>query len=245
MGTGKIWLLVGGLGAGLAALAYGLYRRVALGGSPLIIYAGSGSGSSEFQTVASRLAPLLGSPRVVSVSSGSEALSAIRTHPGRIGPLILIGHGTTRHFFSNLPSPLSPDGLSAALANKLAADGVVSLAGCRAAASPGEADWSVGSYGPGGAASFAGLLRDALTRAGAPWGVEVRGHSTTGSTTANPAIRVFRTTSSQVGQPGLSAMDILWGDGASQNTGLRERWTAEFRGGWAELYMAGGPLRVS
>lgn len=237
-------LLVGTLGAGLAALAYGLYRKVFLAGTPLIVYAGSGSGSGEFRTVANRLAAVLGSPRVVSISDGAQALTAIRTHPGRIETLILVGHGTTTRFFSNLGSPVTPQALSAALSGKLAADAVVSLAGCRAAANPGEDDWSVGAFGPGGAGSFAGLLRNALISAGVPHGVEVRGHSTTGTTTANPAVRFFRAQPAQAGRPGQSALEALWGVGAAQDAALRARWTAEFRGGWAEVYMAGGPLRV-
>lgn len=241
----KTLLLVASAGAGLAAIAYGIYRRVGLAGSPLIVYASTGSGAGEFQAVASRLAQALPGSRKTATPDGLPGLrTAIQAHQGRIGPLILVGHGTTRAFFSNL-SPVAPTALAGLLHNKLAADAVVSLAGCRAGADTSEVDWSAASYGAGGASSFAGLLRDALVADGAPWGTEIRAHSTTGTTTLNPAVRVFRATRSQVGQPGLSALEILWGEGAAGNAGLRSRWTEAFRGAAAEQYMAGGELRVA
>jgi len=228
-------------GLSLAAIAYGVARRIGPRGTPLIIYASAGSAAGEFATVAERLRAQNPEARVVGITSAAGVQATIANHTGPIGPLLLVGHGTTRRFFSNLGG-LSPMHLAGYLRGKLASDAVIGLVGCRAGADPREPDWTMASYGPGGALGFAGLLRDALVTQGAPWGVEVRAHATAGHASANPAIRVFRTTRSMVGQAGLAVIDLKYGQGSWQNLVLRQRWVAYFEGPRAESYIGGGEL---
>jgi hypothetical protein len=231
----RLWTALG-IGAGAAGIGYLLSRG--LGGTPLIVYQTTGRGAGDLRSTAERLNRNMSGSVLRAASSARDLYSAIASH-GRLGPVVLVGHGTPRSFFAGYG--VTPEGLARALAPKLAYGTTLGLAGCRAGANPEEQDWGRSAYGPGGERSFAGLLRDALVRLGAPR-VTVRAHSTTGHSTANPAARSFVATRSQVGQPGASVLDLVWGSGAWESANLRTAWTDQFRGKAAELWVAGQPL---
>jgi hypothetical protein len=225
-----------GIGAGAAGIGYLLSRG--LGGTPLIIYQTVGNNLGELRDTAERLHGAISGSVLRPAASAQQLYNAIAAQ-GRIGPVVLVGHGTPTTFFPGYG--VTADSLARALAPKLAHGAYVGLAGCRAGADPGEQDWGSTSFGPGGARGFAGRLRDALVRYGSPR-VTVRAHSTTGHLTANPAARAFVATSSQVGRPGASVIDLVWGAGSWQDAGLRRTWTDQFRGKLAELWVSGVPL---
>ncbi len=228
-------LIALGVGAGAAGVGYLISRG---GGTPLIIYQTAGNNLGDIRDTAVRLNGAIQGSVLRGVASAQQLYSAIASQ-NRIGPVVLVGHGTPRTFFPGYD--VTPTGLAQALAPKLAYGTYVGLAGCRAGADPGEQDWGSTSFGPGGARGFAGLLRDALVAKGSPR-VTVRAHSTTGHTTANPAARAFVATRSQVGQPGASVIDLVWGSGSWQDAGLRRTWTDQFRGKLSELWVSGVPL---
>lgn len=234
------WLTVLGAAAGAAAIAWGLLRVLAPKGTPLILWQTTAAEAAEFRRVASVIAGVLPGARVVGVSSVADINRAIAAVPGKLGPVVLVGHGTTRTFFPGFG--VTPEALARVLAPRLATGAIVGLAGCRAGGDPGSADWEAASFGPGGSRSFAALLRDALVIAGAPWGVEVRAHSTTGGAAANPAARAFPVSRSQIGQPGESALDRVLGAGAWADDAVRRRWTSAVRGDVASLWIAGYDL---
>jgi hypothetical protein len=209
-----------------------------VGAAPLIVYQSSGNALGELRDTADRLHGAIAGSVLRPAASAQQLYAAIASQ-GRLGPVVLVGHGTPTSFFPGYG--VTPDGLAQALAPKLVHGTYVGLAGCRAGADPGEQDWGSTSFGPGGARGFAGLLRDALVRHGSPR-VTVRAHSTTGHLTANPAARAFVATSSQVGQPGASVIDLVWGAGSWQDARLRQTWTDQFRGKLAELWVSGVPL---
>jgi hypothetical protein len=240
MTSGDRWLRVGLLGLGAGGLAYLLLRyggRLGTASSPVVVYADTGEGAGYFRELGQRIAQLYNTRAFPYLRfSDLENILAGMTEP--VGPLVLLGHGTTSAFYSNLDRPSAVD-VARVIAPRLAAGGVVGLAGCRAGANPGEPDWAPESYGPGGAQGYAGQLRDALVREGARGAFQVRAHSTTGDATANPAVRVF---SSAPGTRGESAIDLLWGDGAWALPANRSAWTTAFRGLLAEAYISGRPL---
>lgn len=230
------WLKVALAGLGAGALTYLLVGVRGSRATPLVLYAATGADAPTFAGVGSRVSANL---RVepVPYRQFSDLQSAINRVEGPVSPLVLIGHGTTTAFFSNLDRP-SPVELASAIGGKLAHGAVIGLAGCRAGASPGEPDWVPQNYGPGGENSYAAQLRDELVRQGVR-SFEVRAHSTTGSSVANPVVRTFR---SQAGTKGDSALDLLWGAGSWLSAAARSAWTAAVQGKQAEGYIAGGPL---
>jgi hypothetical protein len=230
--------LLWALGAGAAAAGVG-YLLTRGRGTPLILYQTVGRTLGEIRDTATRLDHVLEGAVLRGVGSAQQLYSAISSQPGKVGPVVLVGHGTPRQFMSGYG--VTPTALAAALAPKLAYGTYVGLAGCRAGADPGEQDWGTTSFGPGGARGFAGLLRDSLVRSGAPR-VTVRAHSTTGHLTANPAARSFVATAAMIGQPGVSVLDLVWGEGAWRDGRMREAWTQQFRGKLAEIWVAGAPL---
>jgi hypothetical protein len=230
-------LMALGIGAGAAGVGYLLSRG--LGGTPLIIYQSVGQAPFELRSTAERLNRAIGGSVLRPAANAQQLYNAIASQEGRLGPVVLVGHGTPSSFFAGYG--VTPDRLAQVLAPKLAYGSYVGLAGCRAGADPGEQDWGTSSFGPGGARGFAGLLRDALVRYGSQK-VTVRAHSTTGHLTANPAARAFVATSSQVGRPGSSVIDLVWGSGSWQDAELRRVWTRQFRGKLAELWVSGEPL---
>lgn len=202
-----------------------------------MVYAAAGADYLTFQGVAERVAS---NHRVqpVPYRSFADLERALVEADGPVSPLVLIGHGTTGAFFSNLDRPTAVE-LAGAVASRLASGGVVGLAGCRAGANPSEPDWTPENFGPGGENGYAAQLRDELVRRGVQGAFEVRAHSTTGSSTANPAVRTFR---APIGAKGQSALDLLWGSGSWLSSAARAAWTSAIRGKNAESYIAGGPL---
>jgi len=237
MTSGKQWFRVGLLGLGAGGLVYLLTRyggQAGIASRALIVYADTGSGASYFREVAGRIAALYRS-RAVPYRQFSDLEEALVASGDPVGPLVLVGHGTTRAFFSNLDHPTAAE-MGRVVGPRLVAGGVVGLAGCRAGANPGEPDWSPESYGPGGAQGYAAQLRDALVLGGARGAIQVRAHSTAGDATANPAVRVFSATP---GTRGESAIDLLWGAGAWAERANRTAWTTAFRGKLSEAYIGG------
>lgn len=228
------------LGIGAAAAVGGYLLTRGGGGHPLILYQTVGRDLGEIRDTAENLRGVLPNATTVGVPNANTVYQAIRDQPGKLSSVVLVGHGTPRNFFTSYGT--SPTRLAQELAPKLTSRSFIGLAGCRAGADPGEQDWSTRSYGPGGALGFAGRLRDALVAAGAPRGVQVRAHSTTGHLTANPAARSFVVAAHLVGQPGISVLDQVWGVGSWQNAALRRAWTDQFRGKLAELWVAGFPI---
>jgi hypothetical protein len=128
------------------------------------------------------------------------------------------------------------------IAPRMAADGVIGWAGCSAASNPGESGWSRASYGPGGERSFIGRVRDAMVSQ-TRWGVEHRGHSAAGHTTANPAARTCEVSRAERGQPCESVMDEEWGEGSYQT--LHNAWVAAFQGAPSEAWISGTDVDVA
>lgn len=256
------WYEYGLIGLGVAGVAWGLSRLLGVqvpglsavelalpawlrGSRALLLYQDANPDTGTFRSTAQRLAQGLGLEAAAGpfgVSSREQVLRRIaqRSQDGPLGPVVLVGHGTTSTFFPAFS--VAPEALAAALAPHLGQAAVIGLAGCRAGADPGEVDWSPASYASGGSRSYAARLRDALVAAGAPVGCTVRAHSTTGSTTANPVIRSFPCTRSMVGQSGISVLEAMFGEGAASNAQLRTLWTQQARGKVAELWIVGAPL---
>lgn len=244
-------LVVGGASAlaigGIALGAYLLQR-----GDNVIIYLDDGDGSSEFRTVANRMAGAIGAS-VYPAHTGQQVLDALNRHK-RIKTLIFAGHGTTTQFLrpgnggirvgsDALPSWISTSTLARVLSFKMAPGGVVSWAGCSAASNPGESSWSYASYGPGGEQSFIAHVRDDMARIPwTSWGIEHRGHAAPGHTTANPAARTCRVAMTQIGRPCESLMDSEWGSGSYESE--HRAWADAFEGQPAEAWMAGADVSV-
>lgn len=231
------------IGLGLGVVGYGLSRLVTAETRPFFAWQRGNTDSGEFERVARAMAAGHAQPIVRSVASVSELGQGLATahEQRRLGPVVLVGHGTTRSFFPQFSPSLDPATAARLIAPHIGAAQIIGLAGCRAGASSDEPDWSEATYGPGGATSFAGQLRDALAALGVPGSVEVRAHTTTGGAGANPIARVFRVAAR--GQPGQSVIDIFHGRlGAWRDTALRRAWTAGFRGASAQKWIAGEPL---
>jgi hypothetical protein len=185
--------------------------------------------------------------------NGQQVVNAISRHR-RIKTLILAGHGTTTQFLrpghggirvgsDAMPAWVSADTFARLVGPKMAVNGIISWAGCSAASDPGESSWSFRSYGPGGDRSFIGRVRDAMARLSViSWGVEHRGHSAPGHTTANPAGRTCRVARTRIGQECASLMDEQWGAGAHES--MHRQWASSFEGGPAEAWMAGATVTV-
>ena len=241
--------------AGTSAVVLG---GIALGaflmrsGDNVIIYLDRGTGSGEFRTVANRMARVIGAT-VYPAHNGQQVLDAIRRHR-RIKTLIFAGHGTTTQFLrpghggirtgpDAMPLWVSTSTFARVVGPRMVPGGVISWAGCNAASNPGESEWSYRSYGPCGEHSFIGHVRDAMARLPfMAWGVEHRGHSAAGHTTANPAGRVCPVARSEVGQHCRSLMDEQWGSGAHET--MHGEWASRFEGMPAEGWMAGGAVAV-
>jgi len=135
-------------------------------------------------------------------SSVVDIQRAIESHR-RIKRLVIISHGGTDWFYSRA---LSAQSLASWLAPRLALRSIVSLAGCSAGRGPDEpAVWDAAAFGPGGARSYAGALRDWLNEYGAWWG-EVRAHTLAGHATGSPAGREFAF--ARRGEPGVGVMPV-------------------------------------
>jgi hypothetical protein len=234
------------LGIAAAALGVSLISYLLLSGrrlalpdffrrNSLALYAGSGSAVGTFREVAEAS----GASTVLPVRSKQDVQNALSEHRN-LSRLILAGHGTPTNFFQGVMT-LSPQLLASWLAPALASGAVIGFAGCRSAADPGEADWGSTSYGPGGARSYIGVLRDSLYRLGAPRNIELRGHSTTGHAGGNPAGRSFRVQA--YGQPGNSVIDLLYGQDAWRREDLRSAWSRAFQGNAATAWISGEDLR--
>jgi len=229
------WLLAG-LGAGALAWIVSLMRAR---GRPLVLYqTRADTGVSEMRETADRIHNVLQGDRVP-VGSAADVYRALESRPRRsAGPVVIVGHGTPREILPQYNLDLAR--LARGLAHVTVQRGVIGLANCRTAANPGEPDWYAGSYGPGGERGVAARLRDALYALG--WRGSVRAHATVGHVTANPAAREFPSGWGQAGQPGLSVLDLVWGEGAWCEERLRDAWRDAMRGKAAELWITGWPL---
>lgn len=208
---------------GLTATALGgtaAYLALRKRGDVVILYAGTAPEPGHVATFRNAAnaarAQVGGTP--AAVYDGQTLLAAIRQHR-RIRTLLLVGHGTSTAFIrpgtsglrlgsTSLPTWVGVEDFARELAPRLSSGWWLGLLGCRAAATSDEPDWSSVTAGPGGAASLAGQLRDALVRAGAPYG-RVGGHTTTGSTVANPRVREFSTRTP--GAPGTVTAGVTQG----------------------------------
>jgi hypothetical protein len=104
--------------------------------------------------------------------------------------LVMAAHGDPSWFFAGFGG-INAQWMARQLRNRIRPGAIISLAGCRAGADPGEPERWVGDVGAGGARGFSGQLRDLLVGAGAPTSAEIRAHTTTGHTTENPRARTF------------------------------------------------------
>jgi hypothetical protein len=244
--------LVAAAGAALFVAGAGAsFWYVSRLGDKVIIYTATGSGAGEFRTVAERMGQSLGAS-VYPASNAQDILNAIRRHR-RISRLIFAGHGTTTQFLrpgsagirvgrDALPTWVSIETFAREIAPRMAADGVIGWAGCSAASNPGESGWSRASYGPGGEHSFIARVRDAMVGR-SMWGVEHRGHSSAGHTTANPAARVCEVSRAERGEPCESVMDEEWGEGSYET--LHNAWVAAFHGAPSEAWISGEEVDVA
>jgi hypothetical protein len=209
------------MGLSTAALAgAGGYLLLRKRGDSVILYAGTAPEPGHvatFRNAANAAARQVGGTPAP-VYDGQTLLAAIRRYR-RIKTLLLIGHGTSTAFIrpgtsglrlgsSALPTWVGVQDFARELAPRLASGWWLGLLGCRAAAMSDEPDWSAVTAQAGGARSLAGLLRDALVAAGAPYG-RVGGHTTTGSTTENPRVREFSTRTP--GAPGTVTPGVTQG----------------------------------
>jgi len=211
------------IGAGAALVTWFFIRRK----KPLVIYQTRAPEANYFRSLGQRIGQHL-EVTPIGVGSLRELWEAIDSAPGGRNIVVLVGHGTPRTFFPGYG--VTVQNLAQHLRPKLGMGAVIGLAGCRSGADPGSENWAPESFGPGGAESFAGL-RDLLR-------VEVRAHTTTGDATANPAARVFLPS----GGPGLSALDMVLGEGAWRDPEKRSWWTSQFRGKLSEFWITGGSL---
>lgn len=160
------------------------------------------------------------------VRTRDELTRVLRQYP-RYSRLVMAAHGDPSWFFAGF------GGINAAyfarnLEGRIAPNAILSLAGCRAGANPGEPERWTGDVGDGGEDGISGLLRDALVLAGAPTSAEIRAHTTTGHTTENPRARKFRF--AHAGQPG-TAVPLQQGEQAERwILGMAgfERWSGTF-----------------
>jgi len=206
----------------------------------VVAYPTTGSDTGTFRADAQGLAAALraaGWPTVLAPVATQPALAAVLAASRPVAKLVLVGHGTSAMFLRG-SLDLTPDALASMLAPTIASRATVGLAGCRAGADTGEPDWGPYAYGPGGATSFAGQLRDALVRLRVTGAV--RAHSSTGGTAANPSGRIFLIEPEHVGRPGLSGIDVdAWRTGAWQDSATRADWIARFRAGLGNRWMSG------
>lgn len=114
------------------------------------------------------------------------------TGPSLVRTLAIFSHGTPT--WLGIGSDITKGNVSAvikSIAPTLTTDVNVILYACGTARSPGEKEeWASGTLGRGGAKSLSALIRDALVEEGAK-GSAVWGHTTTGHTTENFALRIF------------------------------------------------------
>jgi len=196
---------------------------------------------SEFRLAANSLGGLIGAT-IAPASNGQQILDAMEARP-HINRITFFGHGTSTAFMipgvagirvgsTALPAWISVDDLAIALGRKLRAGAIIGLAGCAAGSNPGqENDWNT-AYNPGGELSFAAKLRDALARIpGIPDGIEIRTHTRTGHTTANPSAIVFRVRRDAIGTAGTPLVDDKWGAGTHSNNANNQHFAREFRAG--------------
>jgi len=132
------------------------------------------------------------------VRSRTELTQALQRYP-LYHRLVMAAHGDPSWFFAGFGG-VNAAYMARMLDGRIAPGSVVSLAGCRAGADPGEPESWVGPVGPGGERGFSGQLRDSLVLGGSPTTAQIRAHTTTGHTTENPRARVFAF--SHAGQPG-------------------------------------------
>jgi hypothetical protein len=236
------------LGSGGGAVAPGSGT-----GDKVVVYLSEGEGSAEFMISANRIAQSIGA-EVHRARNAQEIIDAVRAHSS-ISRLILAGHGSSRDFWrpstagirlerDSLPEWVSVGTFAAELAPRLSAGAVIGLAGCSAAANPGESNDVNQKLGPGGEDSFASKLRDALaSQSGIATGIEVRAHSTVGHLSHNPFARVFRVSASEIGRPGVAVIDEMWGTDAHETRW--EQWRDSFRGNLAEQWISGENVRVA
>ena len=222
-------------------------------GDKVVVYLSEGEGSAEFMISANRIAQSIGA-EVHRARNAEEILQAVRAHQS-ISRLILAGHGSSRDFWrpgtagirlerDSLPEWVSVGTFAAEIAPRLSAGAVIGLAGCSAAANPGESNDVNQKLGPGGENGFAAKLRDALaSQSGIATGIEVRAHSTVGHLSHNPFARVFRVSASEVGRPGVAVIDEMWGQDAHSTRW--EQWRDTFRGDLAEQWISGDDVRVA
>jgi hypothetical protein len=211
------WQILGVAGASLLGLAaYWLWGRGKQIPSALpmrrglVLYNQSGTGAGVFRSTARMVQAAYGG-QALPVDTGEDIRQALTEVAGPLNVVVFTGHGSTQSFFrpgrsgirvgqDALPSWLSVESVARLLAPKLASGAVVSLAGCRAAANPGEPDWNPANFAPGGERSFAARLRDALVRAGARISA-VRGKTVTGVAFGAPRGREFGPEVGSVGRP--------------------------------------------
>jgi hypothetical protein len=170
------------------------------------------------------------------VQSGQDVLAATSQH-SRISRLIIVSHGAPDWMINPTTGitlrglGLAPAGLARALRWRLVTGAVIGLAGCSAARSYSEAGvWGPEAFGPGGAQSLAGAIRDAIAANGIHLGVEVRGHTLSGGVTANPSARTCR-----VGRPGAPCASVMQEAGETD----WQRWVNTFYGERAQRWVLG------
>lgn len=233
------WLWIAGGALGLGALGWGVLRRVR--GDAVVLYSTNVPVAGELGTFRGVAQNAGRHHRVepVGVGSGQAILDEIRRH-GRIGALLMVGHGTSQQWLrpgvtgvrvgsSSPPTWISARDLARELAPRLVSEFWVGFLACRSGANPNEPDWTTATYRGGGERSLAAILRDELVDAGAPTG-EIGAHTTTGATEANPVGRVFVVDRAHRGRPGDALQDIAWGAGSSSRSTEASAWRRLIRG---------------
>jgi hypothetical protein len=172
-----------------AALVRGAGSKgIGTGGDRVCIYQLGVEGDTAFAGVCNNLETQHGYTKYA-VRDRAALARAINGHDS-FERLVMAAHGDPSWFFAGFGGINAP-WMARQLRGKIASGAVISLAGCRAGADPGEPERWIGDVGAGGARGFSGQLRDLLVSSGAPASAEVRAHTTTGHTTENPRARAF------------------------------------------------------
>jgi hypothetical protein len=224
-------------------------------GEKIMIYAsGSGKGAAEFRARANEIGASLGAD-IYPAETAQDIIDIVRKHD-RIELLVFFGHGVPKGFLwpgkaairisgDNLPNYASANTFASELAPRLNQGAVIGIAACLTGADSGEVqDWGAHLLGPGGANSFAAKLRDELaSQLGIKTGIEIRAHTTAAHTTRNPYVRYFTVVSSEIGKPGKSLLDKVWGTGSYESRNIE--WANLVKGDVAEDWISGGDISVA
>lgn len=178
------------------------------------------------------------------VDSGIEILRILENYPQEyLDRIVLVGHGTPLWWglpgkmgiykWKDRARTISAHQFGEVVKNVTKQDAIISFASCLSAASPAwyrkrifgtASQWTRQSHAPGGDRSICAYISLLSNR-------EIRGHTTVGHTTENPAIRIFRAGS----VIGTSAAKEINFDKSKE----RRKWNTLMKGEKAENILIG------